>query len=213
RGASAASGNALAPGGGGAGPARRTRFTVTAPAVAPPTIHQLDAAAHAGIAAPPQGAPAAAIAPLVPRLASPFKQVHGFHPYWMGTSYTSYDWSLLSTVAFFALDLTATGSISNAHGWPVTGLVSAAHSHGVRVIVTADLSDATALNTLLASGVNRQAAIQAIVAAVVNGGADGACIDFEGVPGTRKADLVTFLGALRTGLQASIPGAYLSIAT
>jgi spore germination protein YaaH len=47
----------------------------------------------------------------------------------------------------------------------------------------------------------------------VAGGADGASVDFEGVSGTRKQALVTFLGDLRAALNSAVPGAYLSIAT
>jgi spore germination protein YaaH len=180
-----------------------------------PSIHALEAATHAGGFAPATPVPEGleAILPLQARLAAPFKEVHGFHPYWMGTGYTAYDWALLSTVSFFALELDASGAITNAHGWPWTGLVAAAHARGVRVTVTAQLFSPTALNTLLASTANRQNAIAQLVNAVTAGGADGVCIDFESVPGDRKADLVTFLGSLRSALQTAVPQSYLTIAT
>ena len=195
--------------------ARADSTLPTAVAPGAPSIHALEAAAHAEDPAPAVPAPdgAAAILPLQVRPASPFKEVHGFHPYWMGTSYTAYDWTVLSTVSFFALELDPNGAITNAHGWPWTGLVTAAHTHGVRVTVTAQLFGSTGLSTLLASAANRQNAITQLVNAVTAGGADGICIDFESVPGPRKADLVTFLGNLRASLQAAVPHAYLTIAT
>jgi predicted DNA-binding protein (MmcQ/YjbR family) len=188
-----------------------------APATPPTSIHQIDAATAGarGSDRAPGSTPAAPAPPgaLAPRVAAPFKQVHGFHPYWMGSSWQSYDWALLSTVAFFGIELDAGGGIATAHGWPPAGLVSAAHAHGVRVVVTAILFDSSALQTLLASATNRAAAVATITAAAVQGGADGACIDFEGVPGARKADFVTFVGQLQTALQAALPQAYLSVCT
>src|SRR5262245_49839362 len=73
-------------------------------------IHALEARAYAGRPAPRVRGGAGPAAPLGPRIESPLKQVHGFHPYWMGTSYTQYDWTLLSSVSFFAVDLSATGA-------------------------------------------------------------------------------------------------------
>src|SRR5262245_22919723 len=153
------------------------------------------------------------VSPRVAQVAVPTREVHGYHPYWMGTSYLGYDWSLLTSVAFFALELDGTGAVTNAHGWPWTGLVSTAHDHGVRVLVTAAVHSGTQLGMLLGSSTNRQAAIGSIVSAAVAGGADGASVDFEGVPGSSKQALVDFMGALRTALRGAIPGAYLSIAT
>jgi spore germination protein YaaH len=131
----------------------------------------------------------------------------------MGTIYTSYDWSLLSTVAFFALEIDGDGNIVDDHGWPWAGLIATAHANGVRVLATAVLFSNGALDILLSTPAKRQNAITNLVDAVVAAGADGINVDFEGVPGSRKLDLVTFLGDLRSGLDAAIADPYLSIAT
>jgi spore germination protein YaaH len=151
--------------------------------------------------------------PLAEREASVGREVHGYHPYWMGGAYTSYEWSLLSTVAFFALELSATGDIVDDHGWPWTALVSTAHANGVRVIVTATLFSTAGLDQLLGSSVYRGSAISNLLDAVISGSADGVSVDFEGVPGHRKTHLVSFLGGLRDSLEAVIPDPYLTIAT
>jgi spore germination protein YaaH len=140
-------------------------------------------------------------------------QVHGWHPYWMGTSYLDYDWSLVSTVAFFSLELDGNGSIVNDHAWPWTGLVSAAHAGGARVIVTATLFSSSSITALLSDPGRRAAAAANLVAATLAGDADGVDIDFEGVAGSQRANLVTFMQELRSALDAAIPGAYLSMAT
>ncbi len=143
----------------------------------------------------------------------PAREVHGYHPYWLGNAYLNYDWSLLSTVAFFSLELDAAGTIVNDHGWPWTGLVAAAHGGGCRVIVTATLFSSSAIATLLGDPARRAAAVAGLTAAVTEGGADGVNVDFENVPGSRKQELVTFLHELRASLEAAVPSPYLSIAT
>ncbi len=175
-------------------------------------IHQLELERYnaAGAAAPTN--------PPLPTLRSepggqPRREVHGYHPYWLGAAYERYDWSLLSTVAFFALELSSFGEITGAHGWPWHGLVAAAHAGSTRVVVTATQFSPAELTVLLGSARHRAAAVQNLVDAVREGGADGVSIDFEGVPGSQKANLVTFAGELRAALDDAIDDAYLSIAT
>ena len=153
------------------------------------------------------------VAPLGRTARAPEREVHGYHPYWMGSSYLNYQWNLLSTVAFFSLEIDDHGNITDDHGWPWTGLVNAAHAEQVRVIVTATLFSSSDLATLLASPANRDNAIINLVAAVIAGGADGVNIDFEGVPGSQKQNLVDFLGDLRLALMGALADPYLSIAT
>lgn len=154
-------------------------------------------------------------APVPPRSvsAAPRREIHGYHPYWMETIYTSYDWSLLSTVAFFALEIDGDGNIIEFHGWPWSGLIATAHANGVRTLATAVLFSSAELDLLLSSTTKRQTAITNLVNAVTSAGADGINVDFEGVPGSRKQDLVTFVGDLRSALDAAVANAYLSIAT
>ena len=184
------------------------------PSHPPRSIHQLDSEQYG-----PRAGGAGYTDPLagkVPRrlhAQALTHEVHGYHPYWMGSSYQSYDWSLLSTVAFFSLELGATGAIVADHGWPWTTLVSHAHQNGVRVIVTATQFSSTDLAQLLGSASIRATAIANIVNAVVAGNADGVSIDFEGVPGSRKQQLVAFMNELRAALDATLPDPYLSIAT
>jgi len=181
------------------------------------SVHRLELEAWKAAEArgwmPPGDTGAARRAPRAPRIAALTHEVHGYHPYWMGASYLAYDWSRLSTIAFFGIELDGTGAVTNAHAWPWNGLVTTAHEHGVRVIVTAVCNTTAAVDALLGSSTSRQAAITNIVSAVTAGGADGASVDFEGVSGTRKQALVTFLGDLRAALNVAIPSSYLSIAT
>ena len=69
-----------------------------------------------------------AINPISSRSRNPSKEVFGYHPYWMGTAWTNYNFDLISTLAYFSAEVTATGGLSNLHGWPVASLINEAHA-------------------------------------------------------------------------------------
>jgi spore germination protein YaaH len=144
--------------------------------------------------------------------------------------YASWNFNLLSTVAFFAIHVQYDGQLvgdSNFTVWSssaLTGLVNTAHAHGVKVVVTivgpnnpVDLCDA------LYNG--KRQTIPQLVQEVTRKGVDGVNIDYEGqltqcqnvVDPTLNASnqtlLTNFARDMRAGLDAAKPGYYLSIAT
>jgi len=142
--------------------------------------------------------------------------------------YPSWNFDLLTTVAYFALHIQYNGTLvgdSNYDIWNssvLTGLVNTAHAHGVKVVVTivgpsvtADQCDAL---------YNRATTIAQIVNQVTLKGVDGVNIDYEGQLATCKNNdptlnqsnqsLITALARdFRAGLDAARPGYYLSIDT
>ncbi|MCP4546417.1 MAG: T9SS type A sorting domain-containing protein [bacterium] len=153
------------------------------------------------------------VAPLAHRSRALSHEVHGYYPYWQGSAYQDFDWSLLSTVAFFALELEPDGSIGGTHGWPWTGLVNAAHAGGCRVIVTATNFSTSELTTLLSTPAHRDSAVSKLVAAVQAGGADGVNVDFESLPYSQRWNFVTFIEELDAALLTALATPYLSVAT
>ena len=143
--------------------------------------------------------------------------------------YPSWNFDLLSTVAFFALHLNYNGTLNTGDGnWAVwnsstlTGLVSTAHAHGVKVVVSiVGPGSADLCNALYHDSV----AVNAIVQQVQAKGVDGVNIDIESqlaqcnptdpqfTPQTNQTLLTWFARDLRAGLDAAKPGYYLSIAT
>src|SRR5437016_7099437 len=110
------------------------------------------------------------------------KQVFGWNPYWVGTAYTSYNYSLLSTVAYFSYEVdTATGSYTDIHFWRTTNLVPLAHSNGVKVVLTVTNFGSAQNTKILSNSVKRQRLIDSIKSLVLFRGADGGNIDFESV--------------------------------
>ncbi len=151
---------------------------------------------------------------LVPRsaLREPSRVVFGYHPYWNGTAWENYVYDILSHVAWFGLNMGNDGEITNAHGWPVNGLVDLAHSHGVKVIVTVTNFDNAGIGTLLGNPAYRQTAIDNLISRVIQGNADGVNIDFEFVPSSATANFNTFIHDLTQAFHDQIPGSEVSIA-
>lgn len=151
---------------------------------------------------------------LVPRnaLRDPSHVVFGYHPYWNGTAWENYVYDILSHIAWFGLNMGNNGEITNAHGWPVNGLVDLAHSRGVKVIVTVTNFDNAGIGTLLGSATYRQNAIDNLISRVILGNADGVNIDFEFVPSSATANFNTFIHDLTQAFHDQIPGSEVSIA-
>lgn len=144
--------------------------------------------------------------------------------------YPSWNFDLLSTVAFFSIAATYTGVLVANSNWSVwdsstlAGLVSTAHAHGVKVVVTltAEWHDTVDFCDTLYNG---DTTAQQIVNQVVAKGIDGVNVDYEGqlaqcnptnpgfVPQTDQALLTAFVKDLRGRLDAVKPGYYLSIDT
>lgn len=141
------------------------------------------------------------------------KAVYGWHPYWQGTSYTAYDFSLLSTMAYFSYEVNPnTGNYSSIHSWRTTPSVTAAQAAGCRVELCATLFGGTNNTTFLTNPAARQTFIDSIISLVNFRNADGVNIDFEGIPASQRNNFTSFMQTLSTQLKAAIPGASLSMA-
>ena len=140
--------------------------------------------------------------------------------------YSTWNFSLLSTVAFFGLHVQDDGTFaadSSKTVWDssqVGGLVAAAHSHGTRVLLTIVLQDFGAGTPHMCAGLlHASTTVAATVAEVKAKGADGVNIDYEGLDGScgspvdsswARHAMTTLAGAMRSALPA---GSYLSVDT
>lgn len=136
--------------------------------------------------------------------------VFGWHPYWMGTSYNSYEWDKLSDLAYFSYEVDYTdGSAVSTHNFATANVVDVAKSNGVRVHLTVNLFghfDAFFANSSATSNL-----ITTAVAMAKSRGIDGINIDFEGMGSDNKAQFSTFMHNLATELHSEIPGSMLSV--
>jgi len=137
--------------------------------------------------------------------------------------YPSWNFSLLSTVAFFGLHINWDGTIVGDSGLNVwnsstlTGLLSTAHASGTKVVLTIVLQDFAAGTPNMCAGlINRAVTVQQAVAQVTAKGVDGLNVDYEGLNGTcqngqtAQAMMTDFVRQLRGALPA---GSYLSVDT
>ena len=180
------------------------------------SIHEEDLR-RAGFLAEPTATPRSAPAPIESKSMPPLvKMVYGYYPYWTSdAAIDELDYSLLSHIAWFAIEMGSDGTAVNAHGWPGswTDLVTTAHDAGVRVDVAFTLFSSSGIEALVNSTANRATAIGTIVAAIEGGGADGAAIDFEGVPSSAAAGFAAFLAELDDALlDAGLTDAQISVA-
>ncbi|MDP8225707.1 MAG: glycosyl hydrolase family 18 protein [Candidatus Lernaella stagnicola] len=152
------------------------------------------------------------VPPLAPAKAGDEPYVAGFYPYW-GDDIGLLQYDVLDEVIYFGADLNGQGDITSLHGWPRQDLVAAAHAEGTRVTLAVICFSATDMNQLLPSATNRANAIDQLVEAVNEGGADGVNVDFEGLPVAQKQNFVTFVQQLKAGLQVEDPDAIVSVDT
>ncbi len=167
----------------------------------PPSIHQLEYRYHQHVRVP---VPERFQRPrdLQPRPRLLYRTVYGFLPYWRLDSYTLIHWDLLTHVACFGVELSATGQVANAHGWPGAWapVVDSAHAHGVEAHLVIIVFDADAIHSILTT--YRDPAIQTILQQVEAGNADGVNIDFE-FPYSSDRELVNeFMTLLADSLHA-----------
>ncbi len=139
--------------------------------------------------------------------------------------YPSWNFSLLSTVAFFGLHIQDNGTIAADSGRTVwnssqlTGLLSTAHSSGTKVVLTVIMQDFAARTPhMCAALAHSSTTVAAVVAEVKAKGVDGVNLDYEGLNGScgttdgwRARHLfISFTASLRAALPA---GSYLSVDT
>jgi spore germination protein YaaH len=145
----------------------------------------------------------------------PDKEVFGYLPYWGYKYLDTLNYDLLTTIAYFGLEINGQGEIVDAHDWPASTLINKAHQHGVRVVPTVILFNPTEISTLLASKDNQTTLINNLLNQVKTANADGVSIDFEGVrsDANQKEALVEFMTELSDRFHTELPDAYVTIFT
>ncbi len=140
--------------------------------------------------------------------------VYGWHPYWMGSAYTNYDFNLLSTFSYFSYELVpSTGKYATIHSWKTTNAINLAQAAGTRVELCVTNFGSSNNNTFLTNMTARQTLIDSLIVLLNYRNADGVNIDFEGVSGSNRNDLTSFMTDLSNQLKAAIPGATVTMAT
>ncbi len=139
------------------------------------------------------------------------KKVYGWHPYWVGTAYTAYQWNLLSDLCYFSYDASpSTGNNTNtSFAWSTASAVTVAKANGVKIHICATLFSGH--STFWASLTAQTTLINNLVSLLNSRGGNGINIDFEGMGSSDNAPFVTFMTNLRSALSAANPSYELSV--
>ncbi|OQY04953.1 MAG: hypothetical protein B6I20_02055 [Bacteroidetes bacterium 4572_117] len=138
------------------------------------------------------------------------KLVFGWNPYWMGTSYKDFDYSLLTDVSYFSYEVDAnTGYPSDIHNWLTTELVDYAHNNDCRVSLTVTLFSGH--ETFFANSTSKQNLIDTVIALVKYRNTDGVNLDIEAVPSTQSTQLTAFVNDFCDKFHTALPGGQVSI--
>ena len=160
------------------------------------------------------------------------REVFGFLPYWeVSDASTTFDWSVLSTVAYFSVGANENGNLRKQNqdgsittgwaGWTsskMTADITAAHQHGTRVVLTISVFAWTSGQTatqaaLLGSPGARSNLAKQAAAAVAERGADGINLDFEPIASGYADGFNSLVHAVRSELDAISPGYQLTFDT
>lgn len=133
------------------------------------------------------------------------KKVYGWHPYWVGSVYTNYDWSMLSDFCYFdySVDPTTGNNTNGSFAWSTSAAVTAALSHSINVHFCATLFSSH--STFWASSSAQQTFITNAINLLNSRGGNGINIDFEGMGSSDKTPFKNFMVNLCNQVHAANP--------
>lgn len=143
----------------------------------------------------------------------PQMHVFGWHPYWMGTAYKSYNYSLLSTIAYFSYELDpATGEYISIHDWMTTSLVDSATSHYCNILLTVSCFGQSNLSQFLNDTLAQHTFAATILPLLTQRNASGINIDFEGIASDDRDAFTAFVARTRELFIAEDPSLMITMA-
>lgn len=130
------------------------------------------------------------------------KEIFGWHPHWAKEKYKSYNFKLLTTLAYFSYELNpATGHYKTIHDWATTKVVDSAHAKGTKVHLTVSNFGEKNNVQFLKNNKAQQYFINEIVKQVERRAADGVNINFENIPKEVSENFTNFTIQLSERLQ------------
>ena len=148
------------------------------------------------------------------------REIFGFLPYWeLNASSLRLDYGRISTIAYFGIGADGAGNLqkrnsdgSTTVGWSgwtssrLTSIISAAHRHHTRVVLTIqsfgwNTSGLNRQKSLLGSASARANLARQIAAAVRDRGADGVNLDFEPLARGSESEFTSLVRGIRAQLN------------
>ncbi len=152
------------------------------------------------------------------------REVLGFAPYWELPAHGGWRYDLLTTVAYFGLDVKGDGSFDTTtagwSGWNSQDLVDAvnqAHQAGDRVVLVIKQFDEATINQIVTNPTATQAAVTNTINAVAGKLLDGVNVDFEGSSNPNypniQSGMTNFMTQLSGQVHARWPSAMVTVDT
>lgn len=140
---------------------------------------------------------------------APNIKMFGWHPYWMGSAFESYQFNLLSYVAWFSYNINPeTGNYNNAdviRDWAdpekAGKLVELAHGHQCKVLLTITNHTSKGNKDFLTNPLAQQVLMDSLIRLIQLREADGVDVNFELVPDGLEEEMTLFLQALSQRLK------------
>jgi spore germination protein YaaH len=152
------------------------------------------------------------------------REVFGFAPYWALNANASWNYSLLSTLAYFGIVVKWDGTLDNTNaGWTgwnsqdLTDMVNRAHLAGDRVVVVIKQFDSASINDIVTNPPISQSVIASTISLIASKNLDGVNVDFEGKTDPMfpniQGGLTTFMSQLSAQVHQRWPSASVTIDT
>ncbi|MCF8361028.1 MAG: hypothetical protein K9G70_00250 [Prolixibacteraceae bacterium] len=140
------------------------------------------------------------------------KVVYGFHPFWMGSAYRSYYFSLLSRVAYFSYIIDEeTGHYKEFPNWSTTEIVDFAHAQDCKVDISVSCHGFNQTSRFLTNPEAQVVFVNNIIKNLKQKNADGVNLNFEKVPAKVTNQFTAFVKSLSYALKEENPDYSLSI--
>jgi len=152
------------------------------------------------------------------------REVLGFAPYWELSQQGNWNYTLLSTLAYFGLDVNGDGSWDmTRQGWTgwnsqqLSTIITNAHQAGDRVVVVIKGAQGSAgISQLVTNETYRQTAITNTINAIASKSLDGVNVDLEGNANgdlSIQTGFTTFIRELSSAVHNKWPTAYVTVDT
>jgi spore germination protein len=149
----------------------------------------------------------------VQHLLQPNAFVFGWHPYWMGEAYKSYNFSLLSAVAYFSYELNPrTGGYFTIHDWETTALIDSAAKYKVSMLLTVTCLGYKNNEIFLKNKAAQRNLARQVIALLQKRKANGINLDFENIANSQRDLFTNFVIDLANELKKADSSYVLTLA-
>lgn len=137
------------------------------------------------------------------------QEVFGWHPYFMGNAWESYDFKLLTHLAYFAYDIDPeTGNYRSDYpieDWKTSPMIDSAKAQDCKVLLTITNHGSRNNALFLGNLAAQQMMIDSVMQLLALRQAHGVNLNFEMVPSSAREDLTTFVITFANILHKSNP--------